>query len=90
MKVGDYDVHKQCLDKFLVDYKDITENLKSQEQSDFESLILGCKHYGSSIMTEDLTKDDENTSIKTKDYSLKMAERTTPPRKTFPFANVQH
>jgi len=73
----------------MADYDDITENLKSKEQSDFESLILGIKHYGSSV-TEDLTKDDENLSVKTKDYSLKMAERNTPPRKTFPFANVQH
>ena len=73
----------------MADYDEISKNIKSKEQSDFESLILGKKHYGSSI-TEDLTKDDENYSIKTKDYSLKMAERNTPPRKTFPFANEHH
>lgn len=73
----------------MIDYDELSKNTKSREQSDFESLILGNKNYGSTI-TEDLTKDDENGSIKTQEYSLKMAGRNTPPRKTFPFALEHH
>jgi len=37
IKVGDHDVHKQCYDKFMADYDEISLNIKSKEQSDFES-----------------------------------------------------
>ena len=52
MKVGEYDVHKQCVDQFITDYDEISKHTKSKEQSEFESLILGNKHFGDTT-TED-------------------------------------
>ena len=86
MKIGEFDIHMACVDEFINEYDEISKHTKSKEQSDFESLILGNKHLGSTT-TEEWTKDDENFSINTVGFSLKNDMKSTPPRKTFPFSS---
>ena len=52
---------------------------KSKEQEEFESLIMGSKHFGCTA-TEDRTKDGENISLMTKSSVIHMENSTTEPK----------
>jgi len=65
MKISDYDIHLPCAKDFMSHFDEITKESKSKEQEEFESLILGSKHFGNTA-SEDLTKDGENESLMTK------------------------
>lgn len=89
MKVGKFDIHIQCVDEFMLDYKNECDEFKSKEQEDFESLILGPKKIGSSIMTEELTKDDHVSTITGDHCCVNNEKMCSPGRKSFPVTSIE-